>query len=99
MISTKVCKRCGPKKSTTGFYKAASNKDGLDHICKVCRIAANKLYREEHREQVKANYEKWLAAHPERRKEINERHYQKNKARLKRERDQKKALDIAAKSC
>jgi 5-methylcytosine-specific restriction endonuclease McrA len=36
MSKTKVCRKCGEKKSVSEFYKQKSNKDGFNNACKKC---------------------------------------------------------------
>ena len=52
---TKKCNKCKEHKELTEFYKQTRNKDGLQHHCKVCKNAENKLWREENPECNKKN--------------------------------------------
>lgn len=45
-METKVCKKCGRELSVEEFYKTPNYKDGLDIVCKECRRAGMKEYRE-----------------------------------------------------
>lgn len=55
---TKVCSKCGKEKPVSEFSKDKNSSDGYTYQCKECR---NKKYRE------------YYAAHPEKRKEKNDK--------------------------
>lgn len=63
----KKCPKCKVEKDVNGFYKDAKTKDGLNGICKVCRLEMDRNRR-------KSNPE-WV----QRRKENNSLYHQKNR--------------------
>ena len=94
MTQTKTCTSCTTSKPITEFNKHKRMKDGLSSICKVCKRAVDKLYREQNRELVAAGKakcyqakkdhynektKKWVSANPEGRKKIVATYYKNNR--------------------
>lgn len=50
----KKCKQCGAVQDKCQFWRNKSNPDGLQSYCKMCKIARDKLYNSERREQCNA---------------------------------------------
>ncbi len=56
--TSKICSKCKEEKEITEFYKAATNVDGHNNVCKDCVNNANKLWRKENPEQAKTKNKK-----------------------------------------
>lgn len=55
----KICSRCQIHKEDHEFSKSKVDKDRLHSWCRGCQNAANKVWRQEHPEQVKVNRQKY----------------------------------------
>jgi len=93
---TKICTKCGKELPATLDYFSSRkrNKDGLHELCKVCRTARDKQYRQEHieryhattkewkeanKEHIEATNKKYAESHRDRHKETNKQWYIRNK--------------------
>lgn len=91
---SKVCTSCEIDKPLMEFNKHKRMKDGLQSICKVCKRAKDKIYREQNSDLVaagkakcyqakKEHYSKksrdWAIANPEGRKKIVNTYYENNR--------------------
>lgn len=56
---TKTCTDCGFEKLLIDFVKASKNKDGRDHVCRVCGRIRQKVYRERNKYAVAAAKRKY----------------------------------------
>lgn len=74
----KICKKCKIEKSTSDFYKAKSNKDGLNSLCKKCYYKKNKKYVQENREKVNKSKREWKSKNKESTKLSFKKWYEKN---------------------
>ena len=54
---TKVCPKCGRELPLNEFYKNKTRKDGLQIYCKECQKESDKLYRENHTDDI-SKYQK-----------------------------------------
>lgn len=83
----KVCSRCKESKSTTDFYNSKHEKDGKHHSCKECarRSSRESWYKANQPSKDKrlTRRKKWLAANPEKVKELNRKRYADPVIRLK----------------
>lgn len=94
----KTCSKCCEAKPVTEFYKAASNRDGLNSCCKVCvrqviafRKASNPdktkesqaKYRAKNKQKHKEYAAKWYAANAEKVKEAAARWHATNPEKAK----------------
>lgn len=96
-MKTKHCNTCDTTKPVAEFNKHKRMKDGLASVCKVCKRAIDKVYREQNRDLVakgkakcyqekKAYYDKknkqWVKNNPEARKAIVNRYYQNHREKV-----------------
>lgn len=65
MQVTKMCNKCGKKKSRTEFYKRKKIGNTVDAICKLCRGKYCKAWRKENPERVKAVSRAWTESNAE----------------------------------
>ena len=79
MSFIKKCCKCKIEKSSEGFSKYRSKKDGLQGACKLCHAK----YRAENKERAKENNKKWRAENRERVKETSAKWRAENKERVK----------------
>lgn len=66
---TKVCSKCGENKPLSEYYKAKTNKDGLETYCKACKAAQRREWRRrtdspERRKRNSERVVKWHKANP-----------------------------------
>ena len=88
--NAKICSSCKLELDLSQFYRCRSNKDGLQHRCKVCQTAANHRSRSKKTHDERKEYGReymiaWRAANPDRNKQISRNFRAKNieKARRK----------------
>ena len=62
MSKTKKCSCCGQHKPLSEFHKNKSRKDGLNHDCKVCKLARTKAHADKMREMLKKHNEQVVEA-------------------------------------
>lgn len=53
------CNKCGELKELNDFGKCSQMKDGLYHVCKVCRNAQNRLWDASNPDKVRESRMKW----------------------------------------
>lgn len=80
---TKICTKCGKELPATLEYFSSRkrNKDGLHELCKTCRTARDKTYRQEHIEQYQETTRAWKEANKERIDALNSAYAASHKAR------------------
>jgi ribosomal protein L40E len=68
----KVCTKCGEEKPLFEFHKHKIAKDGLAYVCRSCKSAVDKTYRQsaENADNAKNRATKWNRENEERRKLI-----------------------------
>jgi predicted nucleic acid-binding Zn-ribbon protein len=74
----KQCTKCGIEKSFSEFQKSHKGKFGLQAQCKDCRNSANRVYKQQNIEKVKAYNNEYNQAHKELRQVYHKKYYQKN---------------------
>ena len=80
-IFTKKCKKCGEEKPIREFQKLSSNKDGIDTICKDCRL----LKGEEREKRLKQKREAAKIRYTKKKDtihEYNQKYYYENREKL-----------------
>ena len=75
----KKCTKCNLEQPRSHFHKHKRMKDGLQPICKHCKIKADKEYRLKNADKVKSKRKEWRDENPEKVAIIRKRYYQKNK--------------------
>lgn len=67
-MSLKICKKCEEAKpATTEFYhRRKACRDGLNPVCKVCRVEELRLYNQTHREAHIERVKAWQSTNQER---------------------------------
>ena len=64
MVAVK-CGRCGETKDASEFYRNRARKNGLTWCCKQCGSEAGKLYRKEHKEELRSKFQAYRESHRE----------------------------------
>jgi 5-methylcytosine-specific restriction endonuclease McrA len=84
----KTCKRCRLPKPCNAFGVERRAKDGRDCYCRRCRTELRAAARAAHPETLERARRRWLAEHPERRREVasasQRRHREAARARWQR---------------
>lgn len=65
----KICSKCGVNKPISHFNKCSSRKDGLEYSCRLCTNARIRVYKENHRDELRDKYKEYHKNHPEKAKE------------------------------
>lgn len=65
-MAEKSCSTCGVTKPLSDFYPQKRGKFGVKSKCKKCDAATNKIWREQHKDQLAESVRKWRAKNPER---------------------------------
>jgi hypothetical protein len=86
---TKTCPKCGGRKDYSEFFKSSIRKDGMSCWCKACEkvkrkttyenskgkvLEQSRKYYEDNKDRKRASNKAWIAAHPDRMKELMRRH-------------------------
>ena len=74
METTKTCRTCQKTKSTSEFGRVTSSKDGLNAVCKDCRIKEGKTYRESNKEAISRRWKLRYRLDPSKKKEQSKRY-------------------------
>lgn len=80
---TKTCGKCGKEKTAEQFYRNSYGKDGLNSVCKKCKLEASRKYYEANRDRVKSKNAKWHQENKARASELSSRRYQANKKAIR----------------
>lgn len=87
MENTKICTKCGVKKSTELFSKWSRSKDGRFYQCKLCCSEYNKIYKKTHKKELREYgskyYEEYYRSHKNEIDEGHKKDYEKNKTKWK----------------
>ena len=75
----KQCKICKEIKAIESFPKSQRYKDGIDYMCKICRNATNKAYRETNKETVKKARKVYYDENADKMRAEKREYYSKNK--------------------
>lgn len=79
---TKICSKCKAEKPINDFYRKKSGIDGLEASCKLCTIARQKKYYQDHK-SIRLSWQKrYNQEHKERRHVYAKQYWQKNRERL-----------------
>jgi len=70
----KLCPECNQAKPVSEFYNRSSRKDGLDRICKPCRLRQVREYTAGHINQRRESLRRYIERHPEQRRATVERY-------------------------
>lgn len=82
MKTSKKCKKCGLDKNLTEFRNQSSTKDKKKSYCIECDDKYNKEHYEKNKEWRKLKAALWNENNPEKVKEYQERHKNRNSADL-----------------
>ena len=96
MTEYKACSKCKQVKPLSDFHKSKAAKSGHKPSCQLCKQKANKIYRAENTELIKAINKAWCAKNPRKLKEYalksskyylenpskRKEYYQKNREKL-----------------
>ena len=95
---SKVCCTCKTEHPIESFHVNTKRSDGRSPVCKLCKSAADKRYRDanlekrreqdrkygaSHKEEAKQRAKDWYESNPERAKASRKEYYEKNYAQLK----------------
>jgi hypothetical protein len=80
----KQCKQNNPQ-SLEAFGKDKYTKDGLRHLCKICRREKRKIHYHLNPETQKCHNLAYIWSNPEKRAETQKRYYEKRKLNRNRE--------------
>jgi len=65
-VKTKICTKCGKRKSLNGFHKLSNhNKDGLHSWCKSCKSKERKTYYQNNKKNLSLKRKKYYKTHRE----------------------------------
>ena len=84
-MKTRVCTKCGEEKPETNeyFHRHKNCRDGLNTICKVCRIKDTRKWQAENPEKVREMNRRWHAENPEKAREKNRRWQAENPEKVR----------------
>lgn len=78
----KTCNKCKQTKEIALFVKRRSTKDGYDYLCKTCKYAVAKVYKQKHRSEEKEYNKNYYQANKDSGRYKNYRQKYKNKIKL-----------------
>lgn len=97
-METKICRKCKLDKDINEFSKKNTSKDGKQNICKYCDKQESKKWKENNKEKVKLQRERYLKKNPEKLKEY-QKEYQKKWAKKNPEKVKLKRKKYNLKNC
>jgi len=86
--TTKTCRSCQENKSISLFGRDKARKDGLNPVCKECRIKEGRAYRTANKEAISRRWKTRYNLDPSKKREADERYRIKDGGANRRSRDQ-----------